>query len=311
MTSLFTSGLRFTARVLLLFALLQFCSFAAWSADEITGSVRGITGTIEILRVGTNGNMLHVSDMYEIKNESRPPRTVAGQRTFEVYLPVNARIDSVLAAGPGDVPLMISAEPVPGEPGHYTVNFPLRPGATKFAFNYDLPYSGRAAFQTRRAYPMQLLAVMIPSAMKFSSRSSVSKIRVFETRAFETLAAGSKDFQVHAVNRLNAGEGPEFEISGTGALPALEAQAKSNAGSQSQAAVRPAPSARARVTLHSPARFDSPLRQSQRSSQLPVLVALMGALVAACIFLAWHSTSNKPRSLLGKWPAASGHNVRR
>src|SRR5216684_5785080 len=105
--------------------------------------VQGITGTIEILRTGTVGNLLHVSDMVEIKNESSPPLTQAGERTFEIYLPASAKIDSVLAAGPEKMSMMISAALVPGQPGHYTVNFPLRPGATKFAFNYDLSYRGQ------------------------------------------------------------------------------------------------------------------------------------------------------------------------
>jgi hypothetical protein len=300
MNNLFIFGLRFTARVLMLSALPLCFSTAARNADEITGSVRDITGTIEILRASTNGNLLHVSDMYEIRNESHPPRTLAGERTFEVYLPVNAKIDSVLAAAPGGVPSMISAQPVPGEPGHYTLNFPLRPGATKFAFNYDLPYTGRAAFQTRRVYPLQQLAVMIPSAMEFSSRSS-------GLSGFETIPAGDKGFQVYAVNRLNAGKGPEFEISAAGALPALESHAKSNAGSQSPVAHKPAASASARITLQSLAPFDSRLQPPH--SSLLVLLVLTGALVAICIFLAWHAASNQPRRLLGKWPAASGHSV--
>jgi hypothetical protein len=299
----------------LLAALLQTFFFATWADDEFTNSVREITGSIEILRVSTNGNLLHVSDMYEIKNESRPPRTLAGERTFEVYLPANAKIDSVLAAGPGDVPSTISAQPVPGEPGHYTLNFPLRPGATKFAFNYDLPYSGRAAFQTRRAYPMQQLAVMVPSAMKFSPRSSVLSglsglSGSSRSSGFETLPVGDKEFQVHAINRLAAGKGPEFEISGAGALPALEAPAKSNPHAQFTSAPRPATSESARITLQSPARFDSRLEPPRPSSQLLVLIALTGALVTACIFLAWHASSDKAPRLLGKWPAASGPNVR-
>ncbi len=64
--------------------------------------VQGITGTIEILRTGTVGNLLHVSDMVEIKNESSPPLTQVGERAFEMYLPPNAKIDSVLA---GEFPL--------------------------------------------------------------------------------------------------------------------------------------------------------------------------------------------------------------
>jgi len=87
--------------------------------------VQGITGTIEILRAGTVGNLLHVSDMVEIKNESSPPLTQAGERTFEMYLPPNAKIDSVLAAGPGKMSVTISAALVPGDPGHYAVKFPL------------------------------------------------------------------------------------------------------------------------------------------------------------------------------------------
>src|SRR6266852_6395050 len=71
--------------------------------------VPGVTGTIEIIRAGTKGNLLHVSDMVEIKNESSPPLTQAGQRTFEAYLPASAKIDSVLAAGPRKVSEIISA----------------------------------------------------------------------------------------------------------------------------------------------------------------------------------------------------------
>src|SRR5216683_5178117 len=189
---------------------------------DVEPQVPGVTGTIEIIRAGTKGNLLHVSDMVEIKNESSPPLTQAGQRTFEAYLPASAKIDSVLAAGPRKVSEIISAAPVPGEPGHYSVNFPLRPGATKFAFNYDLPYRGHAEFHTRHAYPLQQLAVMIPPTMNFSSPSS----------AFKLLATGNRDYQVQAATHVNAGEGPAFEISGTGTLPPIREQAKSQAPSR-------------------------------------------------------------------------------
>jgi len=178
-----------------------------------------VSASIEILRAGTNGNLLHVSDMYELKNESSPPVTQTGGQTFEVYVPANAKMDSVLAAGPAKIGVLIPANPVPGEPGHYTVSFPLRPGETKFAFNYDLPYEGHAVFQTRLAYPLQQFAVMIPPTMRFSSRSP----------AFEVLATGNSRYQVRAANQLNAGDGPGFEVSGTGAVPPLVGQAKTQA----------------------------------------------------------------------------------
>jgi len=241
--------------------------------------VPGVTGTIEILRAGTKGNMLHVSDMVEIKNESSPPVTQAGEHTFEAYLPANAKIDSVLAAGPGKISTMISAAPVPGEPGHYTVNFPLRPGATKFAFNYDLPYRGHAAFQTRHAYPLQQFAVMIPRTMKFSSRS----------RGFERLATGNRDYQVRAATRVNAGKGPEFEVSGTGALPTVGDQAQSRTRSGSLAMPNATLSAPVRTAMPSLASVNLGSKQAQPPSQWLILNGVTAVLLVACGLLVWRT----------------------
>ena len=241
--------------------------------------VQGITGTIEILRTGTVGNLLHVSDMVEIKNESSPPLTQVGERAFEMYLPPNAKIDSVLAAGPGKMSVIISAMLVPGEPGHYAVNFPLRPGATKFAFNYDLPYRGHAAFQTRHAYPLQQMAVMIPLAMKFTSRSP----------AFKILSIGNSRYQVQTANQLQAGEGPGFEVSGTGALPPLGDQDKTPPRSQSPAAPNRVVSAAGRGALPSLANIDTRLKQTPPPSQSLVLGGVTSVLLAACVLLVWRA----------------------
>jgi hypothetical protein len=254
--------------------------------------VRGITGAIEILRTGTNGKLLHVSDLVEIKNASNPPLTEAGERTFEVYLPAEAKLDSVLAAGPGTPAMTISAAAVPGEPGHFTVNFPLCPGATKFAFNYDLPYRGRVSFHTRHAYPLQRLAVMIPAHMKFSSRSS----------AFEILKTGNPRYQVHTVNQLKAGEGPEFEVSGTGALPLLGDQASSRQRFLSPASPNPTQSPPVRAALPYLPSIDPRLKQSQPPSQSLVLAGVTSVLLAVCALLVWRG--RKARGLSAAQTAA-------
>jgi hypothetical protein len=246
---------------------------------DVAPHVPGVTGSIEILRAETNGNLLHVSDMYEIKNQSNPPLTRAGERTFEVYLSANAKISSVLAAGPANIGVMISATPVSGEPGHYAVSFPLRPGATKFAFNYDVLYDGHAAFHTRHVYPVRQFAVMIPLTMKFSSAST----------AFELLATGSSRYQVRAANQLAAGEGPGFEVSGTGALPPLEDQTESQARSRSPIVPNPIVSAPGHAALPSLAHIDSRLKQAQPPSQLLVLNGVISVLLAACVLLVWRA----------------------
>jgi hypothetical protein len=248
--------------------------------------VRGVTGTIEILRTGTNGKLLHVSDLVEIKNASNPPLTQAGERTFEVYLPAKAKIDSVLAAGPGTLGMTISAAAVSGEPGHFTVNFPLRPGATKFAFNYDLPYYGRVSFHIKHAYPLQQLAVMTPAAMRFSSRSS----------AFEILKTGNRRYQVHAANELKAGEGPEFEVSGSGDLPPVGEQASSRQRFLSPASPNPTQSPPARAILPSLASTNASLKlQTQPTSQSLVLGGVTSVLLASCGLLIWRG--RKARTL--------------
>jgi hypothetical protein len=238
--------------------------------------VRGVTGTIEILRTGTNGKLLHVSDLVEIKNASNPPLTQAGERTLEVYLPAAAKIDSVLAATPGNLAEVISAAAVSGEPGHFIVNFPLRPGASKFAFNYDLPYHGHVSFHTKHAYPLQQLAVMTPAAMKFSSRSP----------AFEILKTGNRRYQVHTANQVKAGDGPEFEVSGSGGLPPLGEQASSRQRFLSPASPHPTQSAPARAILPPLAISNSrPKVQTQPTSQSLLLGGITSVLLAAIILL--------------------------
>jgi hypothetical protein len=254
---------------------------------DAASRVAGITGTIEILRAGTDGKLLHVSDMYEIVNASSPPLTQAGEHAFDVYLPANAQIDSVLAASPEKIGVMISATPVSGEPGHFALNFPLRPGATKFAVNYDLPYDGQAAFQTRHIYPLQQLAVMIPPSMKFSSTSA----------SFELLATGNNRYQVRAANLIKAGAGPNFEISGTGALPSLRDQAKTQARSSPPISPNPALSDADRNALSSSPQINSnsgsnsasTIVKMQSPAQSLILAGVGCLFLAACTLIVWRA----------------------
>jgi hypothetical protein len=246
---------------------------------DVAPHVKGVTGSIEILRAESDGNLLHVSDMYEIRNQSNPPLTRAGERTFEVYLPASAKISSVWAAGPVNIGVFISAVPIKGEPGHYAVSFPLRPGATKFAFDYDLAYDGHAAFRTKHAYPLRQFAVMIPSGMKFSSRSA----------SFELLDTSSAHSQVRAANQLAAGEGPRFEISGIGKFPSLGGGSK--ARPQSRFTVVPgntAPTAD-RAALPPLTHIGLGPKQVQPPSQSPIIDAMILILLAACALLLWRA----------------------
>ncbi len=167
------------------------------------------------------------------------------------------------------------------------MNFPLRPGAAKLAFNYDEPYDCHAAFQARHEYPLRRMAVMIPLTMSFSSRS----------QAFEILATGNSRYQVQAANHLKAGEGPGFEISGAGVLPPLGDQAKAHSWSRPPAPPDPKLSPASRVALPSLASVDSGSKQTQSPSQSLVLDGGTSVLLAACFLLLWRA--RKARNFSG------------
>ncbi|MGA9672316.1 MAG: hypothetical protein WBQ94_24090 [Terracidiphilus sp.] len=250
---------------------------------DAAANVRSISGGIEIIRIGTQGSLLHVSDMVEIKNDSSPPMTEANERTFEIYLPVHAKIDSVLAAGPENIGVPIAPIPAHDAPGRYTVNFPLRPGSTKFAFNYDLPYDGRAVFRTKNMYPLQQLAVMIPPTIIFASRSP----------AFQILPVGNDRYRVEAAESVKAGEGPEFEISGVGDLPSTQDQVHSvpraHAGSFNAPSISAQGNANPQAQSAKALESASIARLPTLSSRMQWGIASASAVVilAACMIFVW------------------------
>jgi cell division septation protein DedD len=266
---------------------------------DATAKAQGVTGSIEIIRAGTRGSALHVSDMIEIRNASNPPVTQAGARSFEVYLPAAATIDSVLAAGPENITTSISATPVAGDPGHYAVNFPVVPGATKFAFNYDLPYEGHAKFRARTIYPFQQLAVMIPPTMTFASRSS----------AFQPLPVGADRYHVEAVENVKAGTGLEFEISGSGELPAAQVQSHATSNPPVAPAKAPAtaisqdtPQTPSAVPIAAP---DPKIAAGTSTAWWWVLGAATGLGLAAWILLVWrYQHMRDPARSVGAQPHA-------
>jgi hypothetical protein len=244
---------------------------------DAADDVPGISGTIEIWRAGTTGKSLHVSDMVEVKNASSPPITLVGEHTFEVYLPANAKLDSVLAAGPEKIPVMVSAAPLSGKPGHYAVNLPLQPGTTKFAFNYDLPYEGYAAFRTWHAYSLQQLAIMLPTTMKFSSLSS----------KFQILRTGASNYQVRAVGPVMAGQGPTITISGTGQFPSLPSQAKPQESSTNTNMTPLDPHA-GPASGHSNSNFGT-----LSSWPMPLWVLAGCVFFVSCTLIAWRACNNQ------------------
>jgi hypothetical protein len=252
-------------------------------------AVKGVSGKIEIMRIGSERNSLHVSDLYDIKNDSSPPLTQASEHNFEFYLPPKAVISSVMAAGPNSGGVKISAAAVAAEPGHYTLNFPLRPGETKFAINYDLPYSGHAVLRPRLFYPVEQLAVMFPPSMSFKSDSP----------GFHPLM-NEKDVDVEALNQVAAGPAPAFEISGNGAPPPLSsAHPKPETRPQAPFDVQARPAAPSKAPASASNSQHPTLDAASASAQansLLIPVAIGAVLVVGLGLVIWSRRARKPVS---------------
>jgi len=132
-------------------------------------TVDGLSQTVEVDRLQSDGKQLQGISLYAVTNKSQPPRTVANDKgTFEIVLPERAEIDSADAKAPGGQP--IATETTPGsQKNHYLLSYPLRPGETQFQIAYHLPYSGEASFAPKALREIQHFVVMMPKGMTFEA----------------------------------------------------------------------------------------------------------------------------------------------
>jgi hypothetical protein len=203
--------------------------------------IRDLQGNLGIAQVESDGQMLKVTEMYSIANDSVPPVTQSGPRNFEISIAPKATLDSLEVKKGGGVWVNLAPVPIKGQKGRYAVDFPIRPGDTLFKFVYHLPYSGPTRLQVKLPYPIRNFAVMHPPSMLFKPSSA---------QAFTSpgLAQGLRVEQ--AVSKSVVRDVPEFEISGIGLAPPPQAAKASSAMVPAPtAASPPKPDTPASVTL--------------------------------------------------------------
>jgi hypothetical protein len=161
----------------------------------------------EVIRVQTIGGELNVIETYFLRNESRPPRTWMGDRTFEITLPEGAKVEDGTAVGPGGMP--IASPPVStGKNNHYAFVYPIRPGRSQLLVSYRVPYGGAQDFTVSPDVPLAELGVMLPKSMRFTS-SGDSFIQAADEGGMTTYVAKS----------LGPGKKVSFSVSGEGVFP--------------------------------------------------------------------------------------------
>jgi hypothetical protein len=175
---------------------------------DVAATVPGISTEANVIRVETDPQGLHVTQSYFVKNDSTPPRTQFSSRSYEIYLPPDAKVEGAAAMGPGGMPVASSPAPM-GEKGHYAYLFPLRPGETQFQVTYSLPYTGSAKFEPKLAGSADNVVVMVPKSMTFTPDASTPYTPINDDINAQTFVA----------KNVTPTQALGFSVSGSGALP--------------------------------------------------------------------------------------------
>ena len=246
--------------------------------------VQGITGTADVMRFQTDGNTLHVSEMFVLRNMSNPRRTLMSDKTFEFYLPKGAQIVSSQATGPNG--MAVVSAPVPqSDPGHYAFIFPLRPSETRFRIEYHMPYSGTATFTPRVSVPMEMLGIELPNSIEFSPAQP-------GTYSKEVDPSG---VPVQLATNVKPGAGPAFSISGSGVIAqdAVRAQDGDSGGDAGGAQATNRPGGGMATPEGTPDPIDK--------YRWPFLIGFVALLAAGAFWM----TRQQPASATGTDTAAS------
>lgn len=175
----------------------------------VAAKVVGVKLEADVMRVQTepDGKSLRVVQHFFLKNDSKPGKTLYSSNSFEFTLPEGAAIEGAAAQGPGG--MTVQSQPLPlQQKGHYTFDFPIRPGGqTQFQVSYRVPYSGSTQLTPTTALPADNMIVMMPKAMKFESTASFATVQ------------DEVDAQTFVSRNLAAGKPIAFTLSGQGQLP--------------------------------------------------------------------------------------------
>jgi hypothetical protein len=191
---------------------------AALTVYDSAKKIDGLSQTVEVNRLQSDGKQLDGIVLYALSNLSQPPRTLANDEgTFELVLPAGAEIESAQAKGPGGQPIATDATPA-SEKNHYTLSYPLRPGETQFQISFHMPYSGEATFSPKAMRDIQHFVVMMPKSMTFTAK---------DAQEFQSM----KDPQsvIMVATNVKSGRDLGFRVGGTGVFQAEDQQGSQGA----------------------------------------------------------------------------------
>jgi hypothetical protein len=260
------------------------------SVYDSAKKVEGVNTNVTVMRVQADGGQLQILQLVAVKNDSKPARTLAGDRTYEVYLPQGAEINQVIVQGPGGMPINTNAIPE-GKTGKYYFNYAIKPGETRFEIAFHMPYSGEASFAPKITDKIQHFVVMMPNSMAFEAKDAAK---------FSPMTNDPSTI-VQVATNVMPGADIAFRVSGTGMLQDEQQngqQAQSGGGGMGGAVADNRPGG----GMAPPSDAPDPLH----SYRWPILGGFAIVLVAGAVFVVSRSNQqNGQQALVTKEPPAA------
>jgi hypothetical protein len=226
----------------------------------------GVATNVSVMRIQADGGNMQVLELIAVKNDSKPPRALAGDRTYEFFLPSGAQLDGAQVQGPGGMAINTTAVP-DGTSGKHHFTYPIKPGETRFEIAYHIPYSGEATFSPKIVDDIQHFVVMLPKSINFEAKNPSS---------FSPMD-NDPNATVQVATQVKAGADLAFRVSGTGMLPDEQQgqQAQAGGGAMGGGDTRPGGG------LGPPTDAPDPLHQQRWF----VLAGLAVVLIAGAVFV--------------------------
>jgi len=190
---------------------------------DVADRLDGVTAVMDVQRFEARSDTLEVKQLVTMHNASKPPRTLVTDRPFEIQLQPDAQVESGMVQIENQEP--IKQKPTPGErQDEYYFHSPLRPGDTRFAVVYRLPYNGEAVVEPRIRNAQERFVVMLPMSMAFEPQVRST---------FQPMRGVSPD-NVQGTAPVAPGQPLAFRISGTGMLAEIQGRLQPSPSGQSQ-----------------------------------------------------------------------------
>ena len=134
---------------------------------DVSGNASQLHLAAQVTVVQPQNGQLAVVDEYVVDNKL--DRTLYRKGgLFRFRVPRNVQPDGARVIGPSGMPITRSPRTT-AHPGEYAVDYPVRPGETRFQVSYRLPYATQRAQITDDAvFPVDHMLVYVPPPMTFS-----------------------------------------------------------------------------------------------------------------------------------------------